>query len=229
MFNILKGFFGEATISFFAWLRLDHDVYKPINNLIIETNNGSTQIDHIIVSVYGIFVIETKNMKGWIFGDEKQTTWTQCLRGGKKYKFQNPLRQNYRHIKALEAYLGIGGDKFHSIVMFIGESQFKTSMPTNVLDRGYSSYIKSKTRQLLSTEEVDKIYSSLKSGKIKNSSATKQQHINSLKERFSSTTTCPKCGSSLILRTAKKGKNIGAKFYGCTAFPKCRFTKPINK
>ncbi|WP_350617509.1 nuclease-related domain-containing protein, partial [Pseudomonas sp. HY7a-MNA-CIBAN-0227] len=64
-------------------------------------NGGSTQIDHVIVSIYGIFVIETKNYKGWIFGNEKQRQWTQAFPNGRKYKFQNPLRQNYLHIKTL--------------------------------------------------------------------------------------------------------------------------------
>ena len=72
MLNVLKGWFGEATVSFFSWLRLDSDIYKTINNITIHTGNGTTQIDHVIVSPYGIFVVETKNMAGWIFGNEKQ-------------------------------------------------------------------------------------------------------------------------------------------------------------
>ncbi len=38
---------------------------------------------------------------------------------------------------------------------------------------------------------------------------------------------CPKCGSKLVLRTAKKGDNVGNQFYGCSAFPKCRYIKNL--
>jgi hypothetical protein len=77
-----------------------------INNVTIPTPNGTTQIDHVIVSRYGVFVVETKNMDGWVFGDERNSHWTQSI-FGKKYKFQNPLHQNYRHTKALSEFLGI--------------------------------------------------------------------------------------------------------------------------
>jgi hypothetical protein len=49
---------------------LDSEIYHSINNVTIPTANGTTLIDHIIVSKYGIFVVETKNIKGWIYDDE---------------------------------------------------------------------------------------------------------------------------------------------------------------
>jgi hypothetical protein len=70
---------------------------------VLPSQGSTTQIDHVLVSVYGIFVIETKNMKGWIFGDERSAQWTQSI-FGKKSRFQNPLRQNYRHVKALAEF-----------------------------------------------------------------------------------------------------------------------------
>lgn len=54
-----------------------------------------------VVSPYGVFVIETRNMDGWIFGSEKQPVWTQKF-PRKSFRFQNPLRQNYKHVKAIE-------------------------------------------------------------------------------------------------------------------------------
>ncbi len=62
-----KGVFGEFLVNLMAKLRLDKNTYHVIKNVTLPTDDGSTQIDHIIVSVYGIFVVETKNMKGWIF------------------------------------------------------------------------------------------------------------------------------------------------------------------
>lgn len=57
---------------------------------------------------------------------------------------------------------------------------------------------------------------------------TRRQHLDSLKERHESKTRCPKCGSDLVERLVKAGERAGQKFLGCSAFPKCRFTKPMN-
>jgi predicted RNA-binding Zn-ribbon protein involved in translation (DUF1610 family) len=176
--------------------------------------------------MYGIFVVETKNLTGWIYGGQDQGKWTQVIYG-KKYTFQNPLRQNYRHIKVLSDFLNVDIDKFHSVVMFIGESKFKTPMPSNVLDRGYSSHIKSKRSFLLHTEDVELCFQKLKQYKDSGSCGSRGDHISSLKERHNSVTNCPRCGKPLVRRTARKGKYAGQQFLGCTGYPQCRFMKNI--
>ncbi len=230
--SLLKGFVGEALGSSAGRLFLDKESYRTLNNVTLNTSNGTTQIDHVIASRYGIFVVETKNYQGWIFGDAKQAEWTQSLPGGKKFKFQNPLRQNYRHIKALSEFLSLPEDKFHSVVMFWGESKFKTEMPTNVMSRGYATYIKSKTEVLFSEDEVRRLVEALQTGRlptgILKGQETRRQHLDSLKERHESMTRCPKCGADLEQRLVKSGERAGQKFLGCSAFPKCRFTKPVN-
>jgi hypothetical protein len=102
----IKGWIGEAQVTLAKKIFLDKDFYTDINNVTIPTENGTTQIDHIIASPYGIFVVETKNIDGWIFGDAKNSQWSQSLYG-KKSKFQNPLHQNYKHVKTLSDFLGI--------------------------------------------------------------------------------------------------------------------------
>ncbi len=224
--NSIKGWFGEIGVSLGQKLFLNKQIYHQLNNVTIGSKNGTTQIDHIIVSIYGIFVTETKNFSGWIFGDKKGKVWTQSLYG-KKSKFQNPLHQNYRHIKVLQEFLELEVKYFHSIVMFIGESAFKSEMPPNVLDRGYISYIKSKKIELFTEGEVSNIIEALQTGRFPKSFKTGREHIHSLKRRYSSTALCPKCGGELVERTAKKGKNAGQKFFGCSNFPKCRYLKNI--
>lgn len=229
--SMIKGWVGEAMGGLAAKLFLDGKVYCSVNNVTLETSNGTTQIDHVIVSRFGIFVVEAKNYQGWIFGGENQAEWTQSLPGGKKFRFQNPLRQNYRHIKALSEFLGLPEDRFHSVVMFWGESQFKTPMPANVMSSGYATYIKAKTSVLFTDEEVEQTVGALQSGRMPaglfKGLETRRVHLESLKERHSSTTQCPKCGSALIERTAKSGSRAGLRFLACTAFPKCRFTRDI--
>jgi len=184
LLSSLKGWFGESAGSLAQWMMLDAAIYHSLNNVtIIATDGSTTQIDHVIVSRHGIFVIEAKNINGWIFGNEKDAQWTQSLPGGRKFRFQNPLRQNYRHTKVLSEFLGIDHGLFHSIVMFWGESTFKTSMPENVLNAGYTGYIKSKTAVLFSDPEVSQIKEALQIGRLPKTWAARRQHIDSLKSR----------------------------------------------
>lgn len=223
---MVKGWFGEAQGALAKHLWLDKDIYTTLNNITIPTSNGTTQIDHVVVSKYGIFVVEAKNMKGWIFGDEKNRQWTQSIYG-RKFRFQNPLHQNYRHTRALAEFLKIDDDRLHSVVMFWGDAQFKNPMPANVLTSGYTSYIKGKQRVVFSDEEVQAVVSALRSGMLPKTWATRTEHIESLKTRHASTTTCPKCSADLVLRTVKSGDNAGRKFYGCSKFPACRYIRNV--
>ncbi len=61
-----KGWIGETQGAIAHALLLDGKVYRSINNVTIPTASGTTQTDHVIVSPFGIFVVEAKNMKGWI-------------------------------------------------------------------------------------------------------------------------------------------------------------------
>ena len=153
----VKGIIGEAAIKFLARIRLSKDIYIPIHNVTLPSNEGTTQIDHIFVSVYGVFVVETKNMKGWIFGGEKQTKWTQQIYKVKN-TFQNPLRQNYKHLKALEGILDIPEGSLKSVIAFTGQCTFKTDLPRNVTQGiGYIHYIKSFKQVILSDEQVNEV------------------------------------------------------------------------
>ena len=204
------------------WIYLDKKLYRRFHDVIVPTSNGTTQVDHLLISPFGLFVIETKNMKGWIFGAENQAKWTQSLYGN-KYTFQNPLRQNYRHTQCLAEHLDLDSTVLHSIVFFIGECTFKTVMPSNVLRTGLSGYIKGFQKKLLSDAEIQRILDTV--GILKNDrTLTHRRHMASLRERHNLTSTCPKCGSRLVERIAKKGANTGSSFLGCSGFPQCRFT-----
>ena len=220
-----KGIMGEAIINLQAKLFLNKDEYHLIKNVTLPTENGTTQIDHIIVSKYGIFVIETKNMKGWILGSPNQKTWTQKIFKHTN-KFQNPLHQNYKHVKTLESLLGLNDAQIHSVVVFIGDSKFKTEMPDNVTyGRGYIRHIKSKKNIVLSTEAVNEIISKIQSGRLTQSFKTNRQHVKHVQEIIkekSDNVLCPKCQSPMIMRNAKSGMNKGNQFWGCSQFPACR-------
>ena len=186
--STFKGFLGETVINVAMWLKLEKDVYHRLNNITLPlVNGGSTQIDHVIVSVYGIFVIETKNYKGWIYGSEKQRQWTQAFPNGSKYKFQNPLRQNYLHIKTLADLLGLEPRYFHSMIAFIGECELKTrdELPEHVLTSGMASYVKKKQDKLLTDEEVSAIIEQIESNRFSKSWRTNREHKVYLKDKHS--------------------------------------------
>lgn len=176
-----KGVLGEWLVNILIKIFLDKQVYHLIKDVTLETNEGTTQIDHIIVSQFGIFVIETKNMKGWIYGGAGQKTWTQKI-FKHTTKFQNPLHQNYKHIKTLESHLSIDKGSIFSVIIFIGDSTFKTTMPDNVqYARGGIKYIKSKTTHIFTDDEVEQIITQIESGRLRPGFKTNRQHIKHVK------------------------------------------------
>ena len=226
-----KGVLGEWQVNLLIKFFLDKNEYHLIKNVTLPTDDGTTQIDHIIVSKHGIFVVETKNMKGWIFGSANQKQWTQQIFKHKS-KFQNPLHQNYKHVKTLEACLNAKNDSIFSVIIFIGDSTFKTKMPDNVrFARGGIEYIKSKKDIVFNAEEVASVIEQIESGRLDRSYKANRQHVKHVKEIIeekSDTKPCSKCGAEMVLRKATKGKNVGDEFWGCSTFPKCINTIKVS-
>ncbi|MDU8428259.1 nuclease-related domain-containing protein [Pseudomonas syringae pv. actinidifoliorum] len=178
-----KGHIGELWVRLFAHWKLDKTVYRRMHNVTLNTADGTTQIDHVFISPFGIFVLETKNMRGWIFGSEKQPQWTQKIYR-QTFRFQNPLRQNYKHLKALEATLAVDMNNLHSVISFVGESTFKTPMPINVTQgAGFIRYIRSFQQRVFSEAQVDALVSALQAGRRPPNHATHREHVRNLKNR----------------------------------------------
>lgn len=226
----LKGVFGEFLVNRLL-SKLPESDYTLIKDVTLPTSDGTTQVDHIVVSKYGIFVAETKNMKGWIFGSARQKQWTQKLYRHSS-KFQNPLHQNYKHIKALETLLGCSEEHLHSVIVFIGDSTFKTEMPPNVTyARGSIRYIQQFNDVVFSYNDYARLTESINRLKLKRGVITDLKHRKHVKEVVTSKASsnqCPRCGSEMVLRETKRGENIGKQFWGCSTFPKCRAVKQFN-
>jgi restriction system protein len=225
-----KGLLGEGFVKSAARLRLPTEIYHSFHNVTLRTDDGTTQIDHIFVSRFGIFVLETKNMQGWIFGGEHQAEWTQRI-FKETFKFQNPLRQNYKHVKTLEALLDVPSETIHSVVVFAGDSTFKTPMPANVTSGGgFISYIKSFNETVLSEAQVHSALSQIHMRRLEPTRKTHREHGRHLKSKTAPTAErlCPQCGSNMILRKAKRGSNAGNQFWGCSTYPRCRTVQYID-
>ena len=225
----MKGKIGEAIVNTSNKLLLDKEIYTPIKDITLQLSDDSTtQIDHILVSKYGVFVIETKNMKGWIFGAENQKQWTQQI-FKEKNRFQNPLHQNYRHTKALEEILDLPSSHFTSLIAFVGDCEFKTPMPENVFcGLSYTKYIKSFKEEKLTPVQIRAVISKLQRKRLKQGFSTDREHIDNLKQRKKTPTTssdkkiCSRCDNEMIVR---KNRTTGEKFYGCSNYPRCKNTQ----
>ncbi len=226
-----KGRAGERSVQIFTSIRLDGVVYRRIDDVTLEHHGRTTQIDHVFVSPFGIFVVETKNMSGWIFGNEDQAQWTQKL-FRKTSRFQNPLRQNYRHVKTLEALLSIPATQIHSVVVFVGDAEFKTPMPRNVTHKGgLVTYIRSFTTQVLTIQKVEELVGKIEQARLPATKETARKHVENLRGRTRNLGVgqpCPRCGSQLVLRRSKNGAQSGKQFLGCSGYPKCRFTCAVT-
>jgi hypothetical protein len=225
-----KGYVGELVVRLLTPFYLSKSIYRPLHNLTLPTLDGTTQMDHVYVSPYGIFVLETKNMNGWIFGGEYQAEWTQKFRR-KSFRFQNPLRQNFKHVKALEAALEVPLTSIHSIVTFVGGSSFKTPMPRNVTEGGgFISYIRSFRTRVFSEEQISMFIARLETVRLAPSLSSHRQHVRHLNTRGDPTASrlCARCGAAMVLRTARGGTREGKQFWGCSGYPKCKTIQNVG-
>lgn len=223
----IKGYLGERKVSAILML-LNSANYRVINNLVLDYNGKTSQIDHVIVSNYGVFVIETKNYKGWILGTETAEFWTQVI-FRRKHRFYNPIRQNNSHILALKKVLNkFPSISYHSIIVFSSKAVLKVNVSAKVIyTRNVFSAIKAYDEPILSDEERDNIYDILT---LLNSSDNfnKSDHLNSIRrsvqrrEESIVANRCPNCGSDLILRKGHFGQ-----FLGCRSYPRCKFTRNL--
>jgi predicted RNA-binding Zn-ribbon protein involved in translation (DUF1610 family) len=222
----IKGFTGELKTNILLSF-LDNSNYKIINNFMTEINGKSCQIDHLIVSPYGLFVIETKNYSGWIFAGDNDY-WTQ-INYKRKNKFYNPIKQNNGHVNVLKHHLKRYSDiKYIPIVVFSSEAKFKTEVPTNVIYyHELVGMIKSYSIKNIEETELNEIFEILlqineKYNHAKSNHVRNVKHTIKDKETSISSRVCPSCGGALVVRNGKYGK-----FYGCSNYPNCRFTNKL--
>lgn len=194
--------------------------YLVINDVMVKTKNNYThQIDHIVISKYGIFVIETKQYNGYIKGNDYDKRW--MIKSGKKiFYVNNPLHQNYGHVKSLEEILNLPEEKFISLVCI--PSRARVSVKSNNVVRIYELIDKIYSYQEVIINNEEEIYESINKLNIIDKTKRKE-HVgnakkikNSKDEAFKNR--CPKCGGELVTRNGKYGT-----FMGCSNFPKCRY------
>lgn len=247
-----KGSYGEY-LTYKALKHYEKSGAKFLFNCYLPAQDEKTsEIDVMMLHSSGIYVFESKNYSGWIFGSEDGKTWTQTLPSGReahKEHFYNPVMQNRSHIKWLRKQIG-DSVPIHSIIVFSERCELKNiTMHSNdikVINRYNLSLVVSaiskETADVVSTSTIAELYSLLLKY-VNVPQAVKEQHIRDIEnmnhmvknpviphtsENHSSSDICPKCGGKLVLRSAKKGKYTGQSFLGCSNYPKCRYIKPTT-
>ncbi len=220
----IKGALGERKIA----LRLNglsRYKYKVINNLVLEVNGRTSQIDHVVISDFGVFVIETKNVKGWIVGNEHSEYWMQVIYK-RKEKLYNPLRQNQAHIAALKHHLyNFPNITYVPIVVFSNRSAIKVETDAFVIySSQLTSVIKQSSETRLSQAEKETIFAKLTAVNL-SGTYDRATHIKGIRKRIKERDKsiqhgkCPQCGGALTARQGRFGR-----FFGCSNYPQCKFT-----
>ena len=225
-YSKVRGILGEQTVKGILE-KLPQNKYLVLNDILIRNSSGTHQIDHIVLSNYGIFVIETKNYMGIIRGSEQNENWLQFIKG-KKYYFYNPIRQNYDHVKTLSELLKIEEKYFIPVVCLSNNCEFKVNTKKIVVQMDYLE------KEILNHTDITNDFNLYElAGKILINNLTdkkaKEDHAKEIMKRkandkeLADNMICPKCGSNLTEREGKYGK-----FIGCENYPKCHYTKVIH-
>lgn len=222
----ISGNRGERLVSSIL-SALPSDDYTVLNNIVLKTWNGTSQIDHVVVSKYGIFVIETKNINGIVKGSENSDDW-MIICGNEKHRLHNPIKQNYGHIMALRESLNLDKKSFISIVVFTENASLRIGEIKNVIhSHSLLRTIKSYNTGIITDFEKDNIVYIINKKNMADEIDTKQ-HIENIHNSISQTKEkvekgiCPKCGNPLVKRKGQYGM-----FWGCSKYPYCNFTKKI--
>ena len=192
------------------------------NNFTI--NNKTCQIDHIVVSNFGIFVIETKNYYGLIKGNKYDNKWYQYL-GRTRNSFLNPIHQNYGHIRALSNLLKLDEKYFISIICFSNQAKLKVNCKDEITHLDFLKSEILKFKDINFNYDINELANIINYNNITDRKA-RRKHIIDIHTKIKNDNEllnnmiCPKCGNQLVERNGKNGT-----FIGCSKFPKCKYTK----
>ena len=152
--EMVKVFFSNLKIGLIIKQLLSCYGCYVVKDVKLSNDAGVTKVDYILVSQYGVFVIEKNNIKGRIFGSLNQKKWTRKIENNSN-KFINPTLQSDKNTQIIGDYLSVSSKYIYSVILFVGDSTFKTKMPENVTYvGGLIKYIRSKEREIFTKKEM---------------------------------------------------------------------------
>lgn len=173
--------YGERSLARLASKHFRSPDYHLMNHITLQLDDGTTQVDHILISRFGVFVIETKDYRGWIFANPKHANWTQVLFSC-KFRFQNPIFQNLRHVRAVQGLLDfLPPEIISSVVVFTGDAEFKTDIPLGVFDlSGFVKHVSEQTTEVMSPNRMQFCVGRLETTRLAITRETDVQHVQNL-------------------------------------------------
>ena len=227
-----KGHYGEYLTEY----ALNHDnllgrLQTYCNVLVPRTGKATneSELDVLMLHEKGIYIFESKNYSGWIFGSADQRQWTMSLNAKTKERFYNPIMQNRGHVKALAAHLGLPESAFMSFIVFSERCELK-KVPLDgedfhvchrhhlVRDMKHDLERRDVIFDGATFEEIKRKLDALAAGSTREAL---DEHIEEAKA-VADGKVCPYCGATLVERHRKSD---GGMFIGCSAYPKCRYTR----
>jgi len=160
---------------------LQKNSYTVFNDVTLPTGGGTARIDHLVVSRFGVFVITSRYVRGWVSGGEFQERWKQ-----EHYRhvsrFDNPVHENVLQAQAVEKFLKLRSSKLHRIVVLVGNKGIKNSMPLNVVSaERLIPFMRKKAIQVLDADEADSLLQKIQKGRIESRMATGLSKLGLLK------------------------------------------------
>lgn len=176
---------GEARVSRVLRAHFAHPDYHLMNHVTLRMKDGTTQVDHILVSRFGVFVIETKDYGGWIFANASAATWTHVYYRA-KFTIQNPILQNYRHVCAVRDLLDfLPPEAIKSVVVFTGDAEFRTDVPRGVVTVDQlADHVRQHADVVMSPNRLQFCVGRIETARLAMSRATDVEHVESLRRRF---------------------------------------------
>ena len=229
--DLSPGNTGEYLIDY----ALDHGLYdeekKLYRNLLVPRQGitDASEIDVLMLHERGIYVFESKYYSGWIFGSEDQRQWTISLNKETKGRFYYPVKQNKNHIETLKNALGLPEEAFVSFIVFSEHCELK-SVPKNTKSMVICqrNHLVKKVRNSLDSrvfrfnhEQLNEAGRKLDDLSKGSTEDARKEHVEQAKA-VAEGKVCPYCGSKLVERHRKSD---GGMFVGCSAYPKCKYTR----
>ena len=176
---------GEAAVRRALTEYFPSPAYHLLNNVTLPTEDGTTQVDHILLSRFGIFVLESKHYTGWILGNPSAAQWTQVLYK-KHYKFQNPIHQNRKHIVVIAKLLDfVPVEHVRSVVVFTGDATFKTDRLPGVMPLAeLKSHVAGFAVEVMSENRLQFCVGRLEFYRKAISKQTDVEHVEHLRRKF---------------------------------------------
>jgi restriction system protein len=176
---------GEAMVANLISSQISQP-HVLLNNVTVPTPEATTQIDHVLITTTGIFVIETKHYQGWIFGGPDQPQWTQTIYK-RKSRFKNPIRQNYGHFKTLQSLFKLPETNFIPIVVFTGDAEFKSDLGPTVLKlHQLIPFLTSARPTLFDERAMAYIVGRIEMKRLRRSIETDEYHLSAIRRKLAS-------------------------------------------